>query len=82
MDGFSLLWYEQVSGLIMKGTIMSQDKIVTFDRKKVEALRQEYRSAVFEDRDTLIFEGNEFNTEYAKYVLEFLDVQLSDKNSR
>lgn len=48
---------------------------VNFTPKKRDALRKEYDQAVEESKDSFVFDGNEFVTDYAKHLLRYLDGQ-------
>lgn len=51
-------------------------RTINFDREKRDALRKAWRAAVDQDKDEFMFEGHLFLTDYAKYVLEYLDSKL------
>jgi hypothetical protein len=55
---------------------MSEQQMVEWDRPKRERLRKAYNEAVTEKRSQFTFEGNEYVTGYAKYLLEYLDTRL------
>lgn len=44
-----------------------------FNKDKVKSLRKEYDKAVKEGKDVFVFEGQELVTNYAKYLLEYLE---------
>jgi hypothetical protein len=50
------------------------DKInkVTFDRPKIERLTSAYEQAVKESKKEFTFEGQDYVTDYAKHLLEYL----------
>lgn len=48
-------------------------KYMTFDQEKVERFRTAYDKAQDDSQETFVFEGADFFTGYAKYVLEYLD---------
>jgi hypothetical protein len=48
---------------------------VSFTPKTRDALRKEYDQAVEDNKDSFVFDGNEFVTGYAKYLLQYLDGQ-------
>jgi hypothetical protein len=41
-----------------------------------DRFRKAYESAVKANKDSFTFDGNEFVTNYAKYLLEYLDMQM------
>ncbi len=49
---------------------------ILFTIKKKEALRKAYEEAVAQGQDSFTFEGTQYLTEYAKYLLEHLDNNL------
>jgi hypothetical protein len=53
-------------------------EMVEFDREKTERLREAYIAAVESDAEQFTFDGHEFLTRYAKYMLEFLDAKFKD----
>lgn len=46
---------------------------VIFDADKAKQFRQAYVEAVSHDREVFVFEGAEFLTQYAQYVLVALE---------
>lgn len=48
---------------------------ITFDTRKREALRRAYGKAVEAKLEQFTFDGHEFVTAYAKYLLEYLDTK-------
>ena len=54
----------------------TQRKTIEFDRAKVKRLRAAYTEARTQKADEFIFDGNTFVTDYAMYLLEYLDGQL------
>lgn len=49
---------------------------IAFDKPMRERLRKAYVKAVDENAEQFTFEGNEYVTNYAKYLLEYLDMKL------
>jgi hypothetical protein len=49
---------------------------VEFTPRKREQLRAAYNEARDAGEDVFVFEGREYVTDYAKYLLEYLDIQL------
>lgn len=45
---------------------------INFDKNKYENLKMKYQKSVDSQQDMFIFEGHQFLTAYAKYVLEYL----------
>ena len=45
--------------------------------QNVSLLRKEYDKAVATKKETFTFQGEEFSTSYAKYLLEWLDTQVT-----
>ena len=50
--------------------------LIKFDRAKFNRLQIIYDQAVAEGREILTFEGYDYVTNYAKYVLQYLDRNL------
>lgn len=50
-----------------------------FDHTKREELRQAYNTALELKSETFVFEGAELYTLYAKYLLEWLDMELGPR---
>lgn len=50
--------------------------MINFDKPMRERLRKAWQAAVDQGKDEFMFEGNLFLTDYAKYLLEFLDLKL------
>lgn len=48
--------------------------MITLDN--IEQFKSNYNNAVSEDRDVFIFEGKEVLTSYAKYVIEYFNINL------
>ncbi len=53
---------------------------IEFTPKKVEALRVAYKSASKAEDEFFYFEGNQWVVGYAKYALEYLDMQMKKFN--
>ena len=45
---------------------------ISFDRESYKNFKTDYNSAVENNKEMFVFEGNEFLTSYAKYVVEYL----------
>lgn len=46
---------------------------MTITPKNIERLRKAYKVAVEREKETFYFQGEEFHTSYAKYLLEWLE---------
>lgn len=46
-------------------------------KENVKLLRQEYDKAVATKKETFTFQGEEYATSYAKYLLQWLDNQVT-----
>lgn len=55
---------------------MSEQKYIMWDIPMRERLRAVYKEALATKQESFMFEGAEFLTRYAKYLLEHLDGQL------
>lgn len=51
---------------------------IVFDIPKRDRLRKAYSDAVEQKLDQFTFEGHEYVTGYAKYLLEYLDMQFGN----
>lgn len=49
---------------------------VEFDKSKLKRLSERYKQAVMNKEDSFIFEDNQYLTDYAKYLIEFLEDKL------
>ncbi len=49
-----------------------QQNSVSFTKESFKAFQRLYAATVEAKQDTFMFEGNEFFTGYAKYMIEFL----------
>ena len=65
---------ERVDVVVLKEPVTNKE--LAFDREMTEKLRTRYDNAVVNDEETFNFEGFDFVRDYAKYMLEFLDVRL------
>lgn len=48
-------------------------KTITFDRLKLSRLKKRYGIAREKKEESFRFEGSEFVTDYAKYLIEYLE---------
>ena len=51
---------------------------INFNRPKAERLRAALAAAQRQGQEQFTFDGNDFLTAYAKYVMEYLDMQFRD----
>ena len=49
--------------------------LLDFDGKRVSLLREAYEEANKDGKDTFQFDNNVLDVRYAKFMLEFLDIQ-------
>lgn len=45
----------------------------------VKELRKEWTAATKNNRESFMYQGREYHTQYAKYLLEYLDQHFTDK---
>jgi hypothetical protein len=57
---------------------MSVQNMVTFDRKKLRRFRVAYTAAVKAGLGAFIFDGDDYVTSYAKFVIEYLTQKLGE----
>lgn len=59
-------------------------KYITFNLEKYKSLKLSYQKAVLENKEHFKFDGEDFATGYAKYVLENLENQwgINPKNEK
>lgn len=50
--------------------------MINFDRDKLRQLKTHYNKAVKANKESFIFNGDEYLTAYAKYVIEYLSSQF------
>jgi len=89
-NGMRIGFIEGTAGhLFSLGLYMSGEKVeivvlqepdtkgeIEFNRKMYNKLQKRYDTAVADNEEQFVFEGFEFLTNYAKYMLEFLDARL------
>jgi hypothetical protein len=51
-------------------------KMINFDRQKLKELKNLYNKAVKDNKESFIYNGDEYLTSYAKYVIEYLETKL------
>jgi hypothetical protein len=54
-------------------------KEITFTPALFKKLKSAYNKAVKENKDSFVFEGDEWLTSYAKYVIEYLTPKFKNK---
>ena len=47
--------------------------MINFDKQKLKELKSLYNKAVKESKDWFTYNGDEYLTTYAKYVIEYLE---------
>ena len=52
-------------------------KIISFNRQTTEQLRTAYNQACADDKEQFVFDGQRLVTQYAKYLLEYLEERLT-----
>jgi len=52
---------------------MDDPQYITMTQAKLASLKAHYKKALEEDRETFVFEGREILTDYAKYMIEYLE---------
>jgi hypothetical protein len=56
---------------------MAQGKMKQWDRPTLDRLKKRYDEAVRDHEYKFTFEGDEFLTDYAKYLIEYLESRLA-----
>lgn len=56
--------------------VMDERVMIAWDIPMRERLRRAYNKATENHRSAFEFEGNQYLTHYAKYLLEYLDMKL------
>lgn len=51
---------------------ITMSNTLSVDKSTFLRLKNEYKNAVRDSKDTFIFDGNELLTKYAKYLIEYL----------
>lgn len=51
---------------------------IEFNEARRERLRKAYQDAVESEQKIFVFDGNEYLTAYAKYLLQYLDMTIKD----
>ena len=52
---------------------------IMFDRPMLNRLKKAYDRATSESKDMFTFEGNDYVTNYAKYLIEYLEEKFKNK---
>lgn len=55
---------------------------IRFTRPKLQELRNKYTNAIARGEDEFQFEGQTVLTSYAKYLIEYLDMQFQPTNNK
>ena len=55
---------------------------INFTYDKYERFEKAYNKALEDNKTDFFFEGHQFLTSYAKYLLEYLNNKQNDKNNR
>jgi hypothetical protein len=50
---------------------------ITFTYETFKSLKQEYKKAVDNNQESFIFQGHELLTQYAKYIIEYLNSKMN-----
>lgn len=53
-------------------------KMINFDRQKLRELKTLYNKAVKENKESFMYNGDEYLTSYAKYVIEYLETRFNE----
>lgn len=54
-------------------------KVINWTPAMLRRMKTAYKAAVEGGRDTFVFDGNEFVTSYAKYLIQYLDSLFGNK---
>lgn len=49
---------------------------ISFNQESFKNFKKEYNSAVKNNQEMFVFDGNDFLTSYAKYVIEYLKTKF------
>ena len=49
---------------------------IIFTKESKQAFKKEYKKALEEKKETFMYNNREFLTEYAKYLIEYLEMKL------
>lgn len=53
-------------------------KMINFDRQKLKELKNLYNKAVKGNKESFTYNGDEYLTSYAKYVIEYLETRFNE----
>tara|TARA_B100000131_G_C17861031_1_gene510055 strand:- start:49 stop:255 length:207 start_codon:yes stop_codon:yes gene_type:complete len=56
-------------------------KTISINKYQLELLVECYKKAVREDKEVFIFDGNEFYTPYARYLIQYLSNQFKKSHN-
>lgn len=62
--------------LNMGPPVMEAEMRVLWTKAMREQLRKAYQQAVDNNKEEFTFEGNQYDTFYAKYLLEYMDMKM------
>ncbi len=48
-------------------------KMISFDKRKLKELKNLYNKAIKENKESFTYNGDEYLTSYAKYLIEYLE---------
>ena len=57
-------------------TLKDESQRITFTRETLDRFKEEYNAAVEDDCDIFVFEEKEWVTNFAKYLIEYLEDKL------
>lgn len=60
---------------------MSVQEFIEFSQANIPKFKAAYSLARTKEKKTFIFEGKEFVTDYAKYVIEYIDLQFNKQQN-
>jgi hypothetical protein len=49
---------------------------IKFDRPKLVRFKRAYKAAIIKEEETFVFEEHEFLVDYARYLIEWMEIQL------
>ena len=58
------------------------ENTITFDRQSLGALKRAYGKAVKENKKQFVFQGKDILTDYAKYLIQYLDGRFTPSTDR
>lgn len=68
--------------ILMMGTVTSKakEKMVSWDKHDLIAFKSYYYDAKTHDKKSFIFKKNTYLTDYAKYLIEYLNGQFKEND--